>query len=89
VLHLVVIITHAIRLQVTRSLPNTLLRTGTGIEIRVGALNSVCTLTQAKLMTAHSIVESVKFDFVMEQTAAIRGNDGDGIECVQKNRSAA
>jgi hypothetical protein len=31
----------------------------------------------------------VKFDFVMEQTAAIRGNDGDGIECVQKNRSAA
>ena len=33
-------------------------------------------------MTAHSIVESVKFDFVVEQTAAIRGNDGDGIECV-------
>jgi hypothetical protein len=40
-------------------------------------------------MTAHSIVESVKFDFVVEQTAAIGGNDGDGIECVQKNRSAA
>ena len=40
-------------------------------------------------MTALSIVESVKVDFVAEQTAAIRGNDGDGFGFLQKNRWAA